>query len=495
MSEMGFGFPGSKAVPLGSHNSSFCEEAKILIHKLNASESSMSDLRQNQINNVIVELKKANIWNQLDFLYVWAAHSRGASLVDWKNPNTRTATVVGGMTFTANTCWQGNGSTGRIALGFNPGDGGTYNFQAKNNSFGIHVYQHVSETKADLGAWNSGSSGCDLLTNAGTFTQNSTNNSTTQQSISVYSGIGLSSNRRQQDKVWGISRNGYDDYGSLTIVQETDTTKCFNSIEWVEFCRRVGNTFSNFSSKKHTYSFAGSGNFDVFTLHNIIDQYYLNPLGLTPSKRLILNGNSITAASTLTQRIMSNGNYYDTVEILKRAISGTTTPQLQVDAPLKVFNKKKPWLAIEVYFFWELTNDMAANSSNVTTCYNNLVSMLTDIRTNYPKAKLLVPTMLPRQQGGGITNANRQNDLNLTDDTTLNGKIRNHLVADGYADLIVDVGSDIVSAASMGLYSLGVAGVGEKNLTYYNADEIHPTATGYNYLVDNYIYPAISTYI
>jgi len=144
----------------------------------------------------------------------------------------------------------------------------------------------------------------------------------------------------------------------------------------------------------------------------------------------------------------------------------------------------------KVLFMWELTNDMVSNASNATTCYNNLVSYCSQVRALQPDLKIIVATTMPRN-AAQITNANRQNDANLLDDTTLNGKIRNHLVQDGFADAICDTASDLI----MGIYSNGVAGVGEKNTTYYNVDEVHPNATGYNYLADNYITASINAFL
>lgn len=170
-------------------------------------------------------------------------------------------------------------------------------------------------------------------------------------------------------------------------------------------------------------------------------------------------------------------NRYSTIDVNIQGNSGYTTPQCQVVAQSYIFPYTKSSITNDVYFLWELTNDMTANGDNATTCYNNLVTYCQDIRTNMPSAKIIVATMMPR-----TGHPNRQNDLNLYDDSTLNGKIRNHLIADGYCDYICDVGSDSL---------MGQEGQ-NTDLTYYNADAIHPNTVGYQRLVDNYIYPSVN---
>ena len=97
-------------------------------------------------------------------------------------------------------------------------------------------------------------------------------------------------------------------------------------------------------------------------------------------------------------------------------------------------------------------------------------------------------TMLPRKETGSMVNARRQNDSNLNDSTTLNGMMRVKLIRDGYADYLADWASD----TTIGIYSNGVAGVGELNTGYYDVDGIHlNNATGFPYGTTKYITPAI----
>lgn len=446
--------------------------------------------RKTQVDNIIVDLKAAGIWELLDYFYVWTTHSQTAAIVDWKNPTTRSATVVNDYVgaFVTDSWFKGNGSNFRIDLNFNPADGGTYNFTQNNNSFGVYIAEHIIEAKSDFGNWTTGNIGNDLFTSGVLNSQSATNNSGTLRSVTgIGSGKGLSSVRRTASNSWKISKNGYDNYSGGA--GQTDASQALNNLDFQEFCRNTNGTYTQFTTRKHCYSFAGSGGFDHFTLHNIIDEYLLNPLGLTPSKRVIFNGNSFN--SSISARTIADINNYNGVEFLIRGLSGNTTVQINNDAVNTVFNKQKNFLDTEILWFWELTNDFFNVNSNVSLAYTHLTDYLTAARAAFPNAIIITSTCMPRAESASFINANRQNDLNLLDDTTLNGKIRNHLVQDGFCDALADPASDPI----MGIYSQGVAGVGEKNTTYYNVDEIHPNTTGYNYLADNYVYPIINSYL
>jgi hypothetical protein len=273
------------------------------------------------------------------------------------------------------------------------------------------------------------------------------------------------------------------------LADNTDASSALNNLNFYLLCRNTNGTYTSFSNAKLSYFYAG-GTINEYTLNDIVERYYLNPVSATPKKRVTFNGNSFTANADYIKRFLTVTGY-NAFELQTRGVSGQTTPMMLTDATTTVFTKTKTWFTNDVFFVWELTNDMAVNGSDATARYNSMVTYLVALRAAVgTSAKIIVATMLPRKNSE-ITNSVRQNDGNLTDDTTLNGKIRNHLVQDGYCDAICDVASD----ATMGIYSGGVAGVGEKNTTYFNVDEIHPNTTGYNYLADNYITASIQAYL
>lgn len=474
---------------------SYSAEALAIFSKWDSLGTSATTSRKTLVNNTIAALKTAGIWDELDCLFLWSAHSQNAALVDWKNPSTRLATVTNDYAgaFVADGYFKGNGSNFRINTGYNPGDGGTYKFTQNSSSFGVYIAESSTDSnKIEVSAQNATPQGNDILVNNSSSTDQFIvkNNVATAANNGVYiAKRGLFSTIRTGATTWTTRGGGYSLKGGSADLSGASVAVA--SQEFKIFCRNTNGTFANFSSKKHRYFFAGSSSINHFTLNKIIEQYYLVPLNLAPVIRITFNGNSYTNNAVYSARVLANINNYTNIDVNNRGVSGQTTPQMLTDAQTWVFPFTKSYLTKDIYFVWELTNDMATNGSNATNRYNSMVTYLQELRTAVgANAKIIVATMLPRK-AADVTNSVRQNDADLFDDTTLNGKIRNHLVQDGYCDAICDVASD----ATMGIYSGGVAGVGEKNTTYYNVDEIHPTTTGYNYLADNYITPSIQAYL
>lgn len=466
----------------------FTTEAIELFAKWTALGDPPSDVRKIYVNNIITEAKASGDWYEMDAFFLLSL-GKISGCVDWKNPNTRVATLNSDYagSFVTDGYMVSDGSFW-LNTNFNPGDGGTYKFQRNNNSFGTYFRDHNNTTAnvLDLSATIAANNGNELFITGG-FSVTGENNTSVNRAASNYTVAGLKSVKRTASNLWKFENGGYDPYaGSITY--SPDASTAIPNLNFYQCCRNVNGARSLFSRKRYCYTFFGSASIDAFRLNDIINRNYLIPVGIGITKRITFNGNSFTAANTYIQRSLVNINQYGSLDINARGISGQTTVQMQSDAVNKVFNKNTTAYTKDILFVWELTNDMAANASNATTCYNNMVNYCIVARAALPNIKIVVATMLPRT---GVTNANRQNDSNLLDDTTLNGKIRNHLVQDGYADAICDVASD----ATMGIYSNGVAGVGEKNTTYYSVDEIHPNTTGYNRLADNFITASLNAFL
>lgn len=96
---------------------SFSAEATTLF----AAMSSQPDgTRKTAIDTCIVALKDAGVWTLLDVLYVFAAHDAQASLLNWKNPGTFTATLTSTPTFEVDRGYTGNGSSTALDSNYNP---------------------------------------------------------------------------------------------------------------------------------------------------------------------------------------------------------------------------------------------------------------------------------------------------------------------------------------------------------------------------------------
>ncbi len=124
-----------------------------------------SDTRKALIDAVVTALLSgpisgSNIWAKCDALQIYAAADSQAARVDWRNPS-RIATLTASPTFTTDFGFTTNGSSSWIGTGFNPGDGGTYNFLQNSASFGIWC-RTATAIAASSAGWFDGTDGISL---------------------------------------------------------------------------------------------------------------------------------------------------------------------------------------------------------------------------------------------------------------------------------------------------------------------------------------------
>lgn len=419
--------------------------------------------------NTITALQNAGIWAELDMLQVRVDTSEYSALQDWIDTS-RHATKSGTVTFITNGGMYGNGTSGRINTNYNPYTDGV-NFTQNSNSFGVYVGNRVLENKTDLSALQTGTTGNEVQSISTSPSLYAYDNEATQRTLANDIGRGLHAVKRTGANVWTSTVGGY-----LGTTFTNASTSIVNEPMW-EYCRAVNTTYSKYSTRKHYYIFAGSGNIDLFLLNSIMEQYYLVPLGLAPTKRITFLGNSYIAPRTLTQDAMASLNDYNNLDLNNVGVGGYTTPQVLTLAQTNVFPFQKSYLTTDVCFIVEGTNDYAYRSGNATTMYNDMVALCDSVKAHNSSVKIIVMTMPPKT---GATN--RQNDSNLNDTAYYNGMLRVKLVRDGHAFSICDIASD---------GTIGQNGQ-NTNTTYYKTDALHWNATGTQYANDNYIYPSLT---
>jgi hypothetical protein len=109
------------------------------------------------INFFVLALKAASIWNKFDFLYGLAAADSQAARINWVNPGTYNATVVGSPTFTADRGYVG-ASGAYLSSGFNPTTAPSPKFTQNDASMFIWALDGGTATGAisgEIGATNS----------------------------------------------------------------------------------------------------------------------------------------------------------------------------------------------------------------------------------------------------------------------------------------------------------------------------------------------------
>jgi hypothetical protein len=106
-------------------------------------------------NLMVQSLISAGAWAKLDALYIFAAHTNGASeaLINWINPGTNDATLPVAPTFTAYEGLQGNGSTQYANLNFNLNSDGV-NYTQDDACIFCYIRNNVQEDTFDLGGYD-----------------------------------------------------------------------------------------------------------------------------------------------------------------------------------------------------------------------------------------------------------------------------------------------------------------------------------------------------
>lgn len=191
--------------------------------------------------------------------------------------------------------------------------------------------------------------------------------------------------------------------------------------------------------------------------------------------RVVFDGNSLTArepngqkSSYPAQTLLSLGDpwragYYNF------GVSAQTTADMNTDAATQIDPVSCASCVKNVCVAWEITNDLFFGAST-NTAWNNISTYCSGRRT--AGFKVVVLTVLPRSDAGtpGDFETKRQG---------MNAMLRADYSS--FADGLADVASNS---------NIGDAG-DELNTTYYNADKVHMTETGYG-VVAGIVAPVIS---
>lgn len=436
------------------------------------------------LDSSIKELKEDGQWDELNFLFIDALASKRASLINVCRPE-QEETLVNDYagSFVQYKGKKGNGTTFRVNTNVNPGSGETTNFTHNSATHCVYVNStDLSSGMVDISADSSANVG------AGITIFNATKQLRAGVSGS-YAAVGSGLFCIEQGYGWhGVTRTSPNSFfthkNGVTKQPNTAVSDNIPNIPIYRFCRNVNGTFSVFSSRFQSCYYGGSGNINNPVVQKSLEKYMM-AVGAIPRKQVIIHGNSFTQAGVYTQRLFSNYSAVNEVADFTRGDSGLTTLQLTGNFRTFIAPAIRSYYDGQLLIIQELTNSFFANASDIDLTIAHLRAYI-DQALSYRPKKIGIVTMPPRNQAQ-IDNLKRQNDSNLLDPLTLNGQIRLNYASWG-AHFLVDVGAD----TTIGIYSNGVAGVGEKNTTYYAADELHLTnPVGYQYYTDQIFYPSV----
>lgn len=167
-----------------------------------------SDTRQVFIGRMVDALDDAGLWAKMGGLWVLAAHSSQASLIDWIHPTDADMTMVAtnSPAFTVDRGWAGDGSTKYLQTtetidNMSP-------FALDSAHVGVWILDETAENNGDIAS----SAATNLRLSARTASGNilSRLNDTTNSNITIASSIGHSHANRSAAAVSRIYRNGAD---------------------------------------------------------------------------------------------------------------------------------------------------------------------------------------------------------------------------------------------------------------------------------------------
>lgn len=443
-------------------------------------------------NNLIARAKAetgfdgiTSLFDSLDGLVLTANYSQGAALQNIiQNKYHPTIITESPGWFVKNKGIKGS-ATFKMDSNFNPFDGGEYKFKANDNAFGCYLNSNVREVKGLISNLDSNSAGYELRTHPnGCISQQG---NSVSQSCNAVDCTGGFSTRRTPNGDNSPYKNGKQ---RMILVNDSVTVTPNKTFKL--FCRDIGGTYSLNSLARMAFYWFGSSNVDAQKLERIVIEEYLKPIGAALTKRVIFDGNSFFDSMTMPTKVMdllwANGIECTS---LFNSVFGIPITTMITNAPTKIDAFKEDYFDKEVFLFWELNNSMRGATADVDTVFNNLKTYFDARRAaglNMPIVCNTCPPYASTNTVSGIYPSKRDNQSDIYDATKINGKIRS-----GLATLGVQACSDENYDTIM-LDSLGVAGVGELNTTYFQPDG-HMTTVGYNYVAQNHLFPKALTYL
>lgn len=222
-------------------------------------------LRQANINALIVALKTAGIWADLDVFYVMAAHDAQAAKLNWKNPGTKDLIEVNTLNFTVDMGFQSNGSNSRARTQYVPSTDGVQYLQDDAAHF---IY---SRTDADSTVYDSGTvTAPQCRIRKSSSLQAIFNDATLHTKGSAVSGIGLLMVQRRAAADVRIFRNGVQ----LGTTDTTASTGRPATEQWL-----CGANSSQFSSRLESAGGWGASLVgQELALYNALNTYMTNIL-------------------------------------------------------------------------------------------------------------------------------------------------------------------------------------------------------------------------
>jgi len=224
----------------GAQRATFCTEAQALIARMTTEPTYY---RKVLINRLIVDLKDAAIWSELDALYLFAAHASQAALLNWKSTS-HTATTS--ATFTADRGFLGDGATTYI-------DTNCQGPSVADSDHAFGVWLNVDGADAGHGIGGDDTSYAIRPNGLGSGFY-SYSGGAAEQSVVVANGLGFSAVTRTAAGSYTMQKDGAQTSKTAAVGGTT------SAVDWfVLAANDGGGSPTGFSASRAAAAFIGSG--------------------------------------------------------------------------------------------------------------------------------------------------------------------------------------------------------------------------------------------
>ncbi len=223
--------------------------------------------RKTVINSLVQQLKDDGNWDELDTLWVMAAHDSQGGRLDWKDPSGTELTRINTPTFTVDEGYLGDGSSSYLQTGWNA-QTQSVNFTRNDASFGIYLRTDLSEDRNDMGVLNSVPLYRGYL-NSRAFgvCQVYVNTPTAAGAPAIVNSLGTISGKRTGAALGDTIQNG------VSLGTNTNVSEAIPSFDPYILTRNNGGAPLGFSNKQASIVFYGSGAINHLTLHTAFNDY------------------------------------------------------------------------------------------------------------------------------------------------------------------------------------------------------------------------------
>lgn len=201
-------------------------------------------------NQMVLDLKAAGIWTELDVFYPMLTNIDFATL-NWKAPTLFQLTLVNSPTYNASTGFEGNGTTSYLSTNWDGGTNGVQYTQNEAGFGGLNANNQDNSSALFGSAGASGASGAYILPRLSGNVSRRINQSTTNSTTNA-SSIGRYHSQRLASTSTDLWKNG------SSIGTSATASAALNTSDVAVCALNTNGTIGNFSTRQIRYLWYGA---------------------------------------------------------------------------------------------------------------------------------------------------------------------------------------------------------------------------------------------